>query len=59
MGRPSKFTKEQLVAALHANEHDLTRAAVALQVSPSTVYRAMQRYGIEVVTERRTVITAA
>ena len=59
MTRPTKFTKEQLVAALNANDHDLTRTAVALQVSPSTVYRAMERYGIEVITERRTVITAA
>jgi len=53
MTRPTKFTKEELVAALQANDHDLTRAAVALHVSPSTVYRAMQRHGIEVETERR------
>lgn len=59
MGRPPKITKEQLIAALQAHDNDLTRAAVELHVSPSTVYRAMERHGIQVVTERRTVITAA
>lgn len=59
MGRPPKFSKDELLAALEANDFDLTRAAVALGVSPSTVYRAMERHGIQVVTERRTVITAA
>jgi transcriptional regulator of acetoin/glycerol metabolism len=59
MTRPPKFTKEELVKAIEANDHDLTRAAVALDVSPSTVYRAMERHGIQVVTERRTVISAA
>lgn len=55
MGRQAKFSKEELIEALQANGHDLTRSAVALQVSPSTVYRAMERYGIqvEVETERR------
>jgi transcriptional regulator of acetoin/glycerol metabolism len=53
MARQAKFTKEELVTALQANDHDLTRTAVALHVSPSTVYRAMERYGIEVETERR------
>ncbi len=59
MGRSQKFTKEQLIAALEAHEYDLTRSAVQLQVSPSTVYRAMERHGIQVVTERRAVITPA
>lgn len=53
MGRQAKFTKEQLVAALEEASGDLTRTAVALQVSPSTVYRAMVRHGIEVHIERR------
>lgn len=53
MGRPAKFTKDELLAALEAADNDLIKAAVALQVSPSTVYRSMQRYGIELVTERR------
>lgn len=53
MTRRTKFTKEELVAALKDNDHDLTRAAVALQVSPTTVYRAMQRHGIAIETERR------
>jgi transcriptional regulator of acetoin/glycerol metabolism len=59
MGRQAKFTREQLVAALEESSGDLTRAAVKLDVSPSTIYRAMQRHGIQVITERRTVITAA
>ncbi len=59
MGRSQKFTKEQLIAALEAYDYDLTRSAVRLHVSPSTVYRAMERHGIQVVTERRAVITPA
>ena len=59
MTRPTKFGKEELLAALQANDGDLTRTAVALKVAPSTVYRAMERHGIQIVTERRTVITAA
>lgn len=59
MGRPPKITREQLLEALQAHDNDLTRAAVQLGVSPSTVYRAMERHGIQVITERRTVITAA
>lgn len=53
MGRQAKFTREQLVAALEEATGDLTRAAVALGVAPSTVYRAMTRYGIEVQTTRQ------
>jgi transcriptional regulator with GAF, ATPase, and Fis domain len=53
MGRQAKFTREQLVAALTAAGGDLTRTAVTLEVAPSTVYRAMTRYGIEVETTRQ------
>ena len=53
MSRQPKFTKEEIVAAIKATDGDLIKAAVALGVTPSTVYRSMQRYGIEVVTERR------
>lgn len=59
MARQPKFTKEQLVAALKAANHDLTRAAVALEVAPSTVYRAMVRYGVQVESERRIVESVA
>lgn len=48
MGRKSKFTREELVAALKDAEGDLTRAAVKLNVAPSTVYRAMSRYEVQV-----------
>lgn len=53
MGRPLKFTKAELMDALSASGSDPIRAAVALAVSPSTVYRAMDRYGIQVETEKR------
>ena len=53
MGRQPKFSKDDLIAALKAAGGDLTKAAVALGVSPSTVYRSMERNGIEVITERR------
>lgn len=53
MGRQTKFTKEQLLKALGESGNDPTRAAVALGVSPSTVYRAMGRHGLSVVAERR------
>ncbi len=59
MGRQSKFTREQLVAALEGADGDLTRAAVALGVVPSTVYRSMQRYGVQVEATRRVVAEAA
>lgn len=52
MGRQPKFTKEDLIAALEAASGDLTKAAVALGVSPSTVYRSMERHGIAVITQR-------
>ena len=55
MGRQAKFTKEQLITALEREAGDLTRAAVLLQVSPSTVYRAMLRYGVEIRQTRRVV----
>lgn len=48
MGRQAKFTKQELVAALKRSEGDLTRAAVELEVSPSTIYRAMVRHGVSV-----------
>lgn len=53
MGRQVKFTKEELLKALEESGNDPTRAAVALQVSPSTVYRAMVRHGLSLVAERR------
>lgn len=53
MARQAKFTREELIQALEAASGDLTRAAVALDVSPSTVYRAMERHGIEVEIQRR------
>lgn len=59
MGRQAKFTREQLVAALQAADGDLTRAAVALGVAPSTVYRAMARHGVQVQSTRRVVSEAA
>jgi transcriptional regulator of acetoin/glycerol metabolism len=55
VGRQAKFTKQQLIEALQTAEGDLTRAAVELQVSPSTVYRAMGRHGV-VVRETRKVV---
>jgi len=55
LGRHSKFTKEQLIAALNKAGGDLTKAAVELGVSPSTVYRAMGRHGIGLETQRRVV----
>lgn len=57
MARQQKFTKEQLVLALQKAGGDLTRAAVELQVAPSTVYRAMARHGVTV-RESREVIAA-
>ena len=59
MTRTSKFTREQLVSALTNADGDLTRAAVALEVAPSTVYRAMKRHGIQVRETREVVETAA
>lgn len=53
MGRPPKVTKEQLLAALVEAEGDYLKAAVALQVDLSTVYRNCKRHGIEVETSRR------
>ena len=53
MSRQPKYTKAEIIAALKAADGDLIKTAVALQVTPSTVYRSMQRYGIEVITERR------
>jgi transcriptional regulator of acetoin/glycerol metabolism len=58
MGRQVKFTKDELVAALKNEDGDLTRTAVALGVALSTIYRAMDRHGIQVETERR-ITTAA
>lgn len=55
MGRPVKFTKEDLIRALKAADGDLTRAAVSLSVAPSTVYRSMERYGVQVEATRRVV----
>ena len=55
MGRQAKFTKQELIAALRQERGDLTRAAVALQVAPSTVYRAMVRHGVTVEETRRIV----
>jgi transcriptional regulator with GAF, ATPase, and Fis domain len=52
MSRQPKYTKDEIIAALKATDGDLIKAAVALEVTPSTVYRSMQRYGIEVITER-------
>jgi transcriptional regulator of acetoin/glycerol metabolism len=48
MGRQAKFTKQELIAALQKEAGDLTRAAVELNVAPSTVYRAMVRHGVSV-----------
>lgn len=59
MGRQGKFTKDELIAALKGAEGDLTRAAVALQVAPSTVYRAMRRHGVQVEATRRVVEAVA
>jgi transcriptional regulator of acetoin/glycerol metabolism len=53
MGRPPKLTKDQLLTALTEADGDYLKAAVALQVDLSTVYRSCKRYGIEVHTERR------
>ena len=59
MGRPAKFTRDELLTALASNGSDPIRAAVALKVSLSTIYRAMDRHGIAVETERRITTTAA
>lgn len=56
MGRQAKFTKDQLIAALRQEAGDLTRAAVVLQVSPSTVYRAMLRYDVAIRQTRKVVV---
>jgi transcriptional regulator of acetoin/glycerol metabolism len=55
VGQPAKFSREQLITALRNTNGDLTRAAVLLAVSPSTVYRAMERYGVSVQEKRRVV----
>lgn len=55
LGRQSKFTREELVAALKESDGDLTRAAVALGVAPSTVYRAMVRYEVQVQSTKQVV----
>lgn len=59
MARTPKFTREELLAALKAHDYELTRTAVQLEVSPSTVWRAMERHGIRVETERRVVLTTS
>lgn len=56
MGRQAKFTKEELIRALEREAGDLTRAAVVLQVSPSTVYRAMLRYDVAIRQTRKVVV---
>ena len=58
MARQPKFTKQQLIAALEKGEGNLTRAAVVLGVSPSTIYRAMERHGVTV-QQSREVVTSA
>ncbi len=59
MARQVKFTKQELIGALRDADGDLTRAAVALSVAPSTVYRSMRRYGVQVEATRRVVTAAA
>jgi transcriptional regulator of acetoin/glycerol metabolism len=53
LGRQPKFTKDQLLQALKDSGNDPIRAAVALSVSPSTIYRSMVRNGLTVVSQRR------
>ena len=53
MGRPPKVTKEELLAALKRNQGDYLKTAVELNVDLSTVYRSADRYGIEVIRQRR------
>lgn len=59
MGRQVKFTKEELIRALKEADGDLTRAAVALNVVPSTIYRSMRRYRVQVEATREVVEVAA
>lgn len=47
-GRPPAFTEEQLRAALAEADNVVATAARLLEVAESTVWRAVDRYGIEI-----------
>lgn len=55
MSRQPTVSREDLIRALTSSKGDLVVAAVLLEVHPSTVYRAMRRYGVKVEAERRVV----
>lgn len=46
MGRPAKFTRADLIRALISAKGNYVVAAVLLEVNPSTVYRAIERYAV-------------